>query len=94
MISGALAFYLALGFGAHRVDGALSMAYGLITTSVLLASGVSPALSSASAHAAEVVTTGLAGASHVWHKSVEWRTFRRLAVMMNLNRPMTLPHCL
>jgi hypothetical protein len=56
------------------------MAYGLITTSVLLASGASPALSSASVHAAEVVTTGLAGASHVWHQNVEWRTFRRLAV--------------
>src|SRR5918995_2881112 len=48
--------------------------------SVLLASGAPPALSSASVHAAEVVTTGLAGASHVWHQNVEWRTFRRLAV--------------
>jgi uncharacterized protein len=46
----------------------------------LLASGASPALSNASVHAAEVVTTGLAGASHVWHQNVEWRTFRRLAV--------------
>src|SRR5918993_3531444 len=80
MISGDLAFYVALGFGAQLVDGALGMAYGLIATSVLLTSGASPALSSASVHAAEVVTTGLAGASHVWHQNVEWRTFRRLAV--------------
>ncbi len=80
MFSSDLAFYVALGFGAQLVDGALGMAYGLITTSVLLASGASPALSSASVHAAEVVTTGLAGASHVWHQNVEWRTFRRLAV--------------
>jgi uncharacterized protein len=80
MISGDLAFYVALGFGAQLVDGALGMAYGLIATSVLLVSGASPALSSASVHVAEVVTTGLAGASHVWHKNVEWRTFRRLAV--------------
>ncbi len=80
MFSSDLAFYIALGFGAQLVDGALGMAYGLITTSVLLASGASPALSSASVHAAEVVTTGLAGASHVWHQNVEWRTFRRLAV--------------
>jgi uncharacterized membrane protein YfcA len=27
-----------------------------------------------------VVTTGLAGASHVWHQNVDWRTFRRLAI--------------
>ena len=80
MISGDLAFYIALGFAAQLVDGALGMAYGLIATSVLLASGAPPALSSASVHAAEVVTTGLAGASHVWHQNVDWRTFRRLAV--------------
>jgi uncharacterized membrane protein YfcA len=80
MISGDLAFYVALGFAAQLVDGALGMAYGLIATSVLLASGAPPALSSASVHAAEVVTTGLAGASHVWHQNVDWRTFRRLAV--------------
>jgi uncharacterized protein len=80
MIAGDLAFYIALGFAAQLVDGALGMAYGLIATSVLLASGAPPALSSASVHAAEVVTTGLAGASHVWHQNVDWRTFRRLAV--------------
>jgi uncharacterized protein len=80
MIAGDLAFYIALGFAAQLVDGALGMAYGLIATSVLLASGAPPALSSASVHAAEVVTTGLAGASHVWHQNVDWRTFRRLSI--------------
>src|SRR5829696_1369132 len=80
MISTELLFYIALGFAAQLVDGALGMAYGLIATSVLLASGAPPALSSASVHAAEVVTTGLAGASHVWHQNVDWRTFRRLAI--------------
>ncbi|HEX2135442.1 MAG TPA: sulfite exporter TauE/SafE family protein [Microvirga sp.] len=79
MLSGELAFYLALGFCAQLVDGALGMAYGLIATSVLLTTGASPATASASVHAAEVVTTGLAGASHVWHGNVEWRTFGRLA---------------
>jgi uncharacterized membrane protein YfcA len=68
-----------VGFAAQLVDGALGMAYGLISSSVLLASGAPPAISSASVHAAEVVTTGLAGASHVWHRNVEWRTFGRLA---------------
>src|SRR5918997_6140299 len=80
MISGDLAFYIVLGFCAQLVDGALGMAYGLIATSVLLASGSPPAIASASVHAAEVVTTGLAGASHVWHQNVDWRLFRRLAM--------------
>jgi uncharacterized membrane protein YfcA len=79
MFSGELAFYIGLGFAAQLVDGALGMAYGLIASSALLASGATPAISSASVHAAEVVTTGLAGASHVWHENVDWRTFRRLA---------------
>jgi uncharacterized membrane protein YfcA len=71
-------FFLALGFFAQLVDGALGMAYGLIATTVLLSIGTSPAFASASVHAAEVVTTGLAGASHVWHKNVDWQLFKRL----------------
>jgi uncharacterized protein len=71
--------FVLLGFAAQLVDGALGMAYGLIATTVLLALGTPPALASASVHAAEVVTTGLAGASHVWHKNVDWGLFKRLA---------------
>jgi uncharacterized membrane protein YfcA len=79
MLGGDLAFYVALGFAAQLVDGALGMAYGLIATSVLLASGAPPTTASASVHAAEMVTTGLAGASHIWHRNVDWRMVRRLA---------------
>jgi uncharacterized protein len=79
MLSSELAFFVALGFAAQLIDGALGMAYGLVATSALLAFGASPTVASASVHAAEVVTTGLAGASHVWHKNVDWRLFRRLA---------------
>ena len=71
--------YVLLGLTAQLVDGALGMAYGLITTSVLLATGTPPAIASATVHAAEVVTTGLAGASHVWHKNIDWKLFARLA---------------
>ena len=79
MFSSDLALYVALGFAAQLVDGALGMAYGLLCTSALLATGAPPALASASVHAAEVVTTGLAGGSHLWHRNVDWRLFRRLA---------------
>ena len=77
--SSELLLFVALGFAAQLVDGALGMAYGLIATTVLLALGTPPAFASASVHAAEVVTTGLAGASHIWHKNIDWRLFKRLA---------------
>jgi uncharacterized protein len=79
MFSTEILLYVALGFVAQLIDGALGMAYGLITTSVLLATGTPPALASASVHAAEIVTTGFAGASHVWNKNVDWKLFKRLA---------------
>ncbi|WP_244610407.1 hypothetical protein [Microvirga pakistanensis] len=43
MLSYDFGFYLVLGFVAQLIDGALGMAYGLIATSALLASGASPA---------------------------------------------------
>ena len=78
-ITGELLLFIALGFVAQLIDGALGMAYGLIATTALLAIGTPPAFASASVHAAEVVTTGLAGASHVWHKNIDWQLFKRLA---------------
>jgi uncharacterized membrane protein YfcA len=74
-----LLLFIALGFFAQLVDGALGMAYGLIVTTTLLSLGTAPALASASVHAAEVVTTGLASASHAWHRNIDWALFRKLA---------------
>jgi uncharacterized membrane protein YfcA len=71
--------FLAVGFAAQIVDGALGMAYGLVSSSVLLAFGVPPATASASVHAAEVFTTGASAASHMRHKNVNWRLFFPLA---------------
>ena len=51
MFSTEILLYVALGFLAQLVDGALGMAYGLIATSALLATGTPPALASASVHA-------------------------------------------
>jgi hypothetical protein len=68
-----------VGFLAQIVDGALGMAYGVVSSSVLLAFGVTPAAASASAHAADVFTTAASAGSHVWHRNVDWRMFWRLA---------------
>jgi uncharacterized protein len=53
--------FAVVGFVAQMIDGAIGMAYGLFTTSVLLSLGVLPATASASVHAAEVFTTGASG---------------------------------
>ena len=56
--------FVAIGLAAQTVDGALGMAYGVTSSSLLLAFGLPPALASASVHAAEVATTGVSGLSH------------------------------
>lgn len=68
-----------VGFVAQLVDGALGMAYGLVSTSFLLAFGVSPAAASAAVHAAEMFTTGASGAAHIWRRNVQWDLVWRLA---------------
>lgn len=70
--------FVAVGFLAQAVDGALGMAYGVISSTVLLAFGVPPAQASASAHAAELFTTAASGSSHLYHRNIDWKLFRRL----------------
>jgi uncharacterized membrane protein YfcA len=72
--------FMFVGLFAQAVDGALGMAYGVISSSVLLAFGVPPATASASVHGAEVFTTAASASSHIWHKNVEWRLFVPLAI--------------
>ena len=47
-----------VGFLAQLVDGALGMAYGQISSTLLIALGVQPKFASASVHTAECFTTG------------------------------------
>lgn len=68
-----------VGFLAQAVDGALGMAYGVISSTTLLAFGVSPAHASAAVHAAELFTTAASGSAHLYHRNIDWRLFRRLA---------------
>ncbi len=73
------AFFAMVGFLAQIVDGALGMAYGVISSTAMLAFGVTPAYASASVHAAEVFTTAASAASHISHRNVDWKLFWRLA---------------
>lgn len=59
-----LLLFIAVGFIAQLVDGALGMAFGVLSTTSLLLFGVPPATASAMTHAAEIFTTAASGASH------------------------------
>jgi hypothetical protein len=72
--------FVAVGFAAQMVDGAIGMAYGLTATSVLVSLGTPPAVASASIHAAEVFTTGASGLAHWRVGNVNLRLVARLAV--------------
>ena len=72
--------FVAIGLCAQLIDGALGMAYGLVSSSILLAIGMPPAAVSASVHTAEVFTTGVSGAAHGMLGNVKWRLMLRLAV--------------
>ncbi|WP_255681996.1 sulfite exporter TauE/SafE family protein [Luteimonas sp. BDR2-5] len=69
-----------IGLAAQLIDGALGMAFGLVSSSVLLSMGLPPAAVSASVHTAEVFTTGASGASHLAMRNVDKRLFLRLAL--------------
>jgi hypothetical protein len=71
---------VAVGLIAQAIDGALGMAYGITSTSFLLATGVSPAIASASVHIAEVFTTGVSGISHVKLGNVNKSLFIKLLI--------------
>jgi uncharacterized membrane protein YfcA len=69
-----------IGLVAQLVDGALGMAYGVSSTTLLLTAGVAPAAASASVHLAEVATTLASGLSHWRFGNVDWRTVRLMAI--------------
>ena len=69
-----------IGFAAQLVDGALGMAFGVISTAAMLSFGMPPAQASAIVHTAEIFTTAGSAASHIWHRNVDWRLVLRLGV--------------
>ncbi len=72
--------FILIGFSAQLVDGALGMAFGQISTTILVSMGVPPAAASAGVHTAETFTTAVSGISHVAHKNVDWRLFLRIVI--------------
>lgn len=72
--------YVAVGFAAQMIDGAIGMAYGVTSSSVLLSVGIPPATTSACVHAAETFTTFVSGVSHWKLGNVDRKLLLRLAL--------------
>ena len=68
------------GFAAQLVDGSLGMAYGVTSSTLLLAIGANPAAASASVHLAEIGTTLASGVSHWRLGNVDWQVVRRIGI--------------
>lgn len=72
--------FIAIGFMAQIIDGALGMAYGVTANTALMSAGVPPAAASAGIHLAEIFTTGASGLSHLKFGNIDRQLFKRLVV--------------
>lgn len=72
--------FIAIGFAAQLIDGALGMAFGVISSTLLISIGVPPAVASSRVHTVECFTTGVSGISHVLHNNVDWVLFARIVI--------------
>src|SRR3954465_7061489 len=75
-----LILFILIGFAAQLVDGALGMAYGQISSTLLISMGVPPKVASAGVHTAETFTTAVSAISHVAHRNVDWRLFFKIVI--------------
>lgn len=72
--------FILIGFAAQLVDGALGMAFGVISNTLLISIGVPPATASASVHIIKNFTGAVSAISHILHHNVDWRLFWRLLI--------------
>ncbi|MEI7056630.1 sulfite exporter TauE/SafE family protein [Nocardioides sp. CCNWLW239] len=75
-----LLVFALVGLAAQAVDGSLGMAYGVTSSTLLVATGVAPAVASASVHLAEVGTTFVSGVAHWRLGNVDWKVVAKIAI--------------
>jgi uncharacterized membrane protein YfcA len=68
----AIVIFLVIGAIAQLIDGTLGMAFGITSSSLLVAVGSTPVAASAAVHFAELGTTFASGASHWRARNVDW----------------------
>jgi uncharacterized membrane protein YfcA len=69
-----------VGFVAQLIDGAIGMAFGITSTTMLLIIGYGPAMSSAIVHLAEIGTSIASGSFHLRFGNVDKRALLKVAV--------------
>jgi uncharacterized protein len=75
----ALLPFIAIGFAAQMIDGALGMAFGVISNTLMVGVlGIPPALASQRVHIVECFTTATSGVSHLLHGNIDKKLFFRL----------------
>lgn len=73
--------FIAIGFAAQLIDGALGMAFGVITNTMLVGVlGLPPAQASQRVHVVECFTTATSGISHLLHGNIDGKLFFRLLI--------------
>jgi uncharacterized membrane protein YfcA len=72
--------FIAAGFLAQMVDGAVGMGYGVTSTSLLMSMGVGPAAISGSVHTAEIFSSAVSGYSHYKFGNVNKKLFKVLVI--------------
>jgi uncharacterized protein len=68
------------GFLAQLVDGAMGMAFGITSTTLLIFLAYNPAAASAIVHLVEIVTSSISGISHIRFGNVDWHALVKVAV--------------
>ncbi len=68
------------GFLAQFVDGSMGLGYGTISTTFLLAYGVSPAIVSSRVHSARTFSSGISGYSHHRFGNINKKLFRAIVI--------------
>ena len=68
------------GFVAQLIDGSMGMAFGIVSTTVLLLLAYNPAVASAIVHLSEIVTSLISGVSHIKAGNVDWQALLKVAI--------------
>jgi uncharacterized membrane protein YfcA len=68
------------GFVAQLIDGSMGMAFGIVSTTVLILLAYNPAVASAIVHFSEIVTSLISGVSHIKAGNVDWHALLKVAI--------------
>ena len=75
-----LFLFISIGFIAQLIDGCLGMAYGVFSSSILIAMGIPLPATSASVHFSEIFTTLASGVSHLKLKNIDISLLKKLTI--------------